>query len=190
MNGLTRFPLSLSTNLYKKSLTESWGPWRIGTSLSLALGSGLVGASVLSGHPPDTWRTPVVYSLARVVGALPGSTSFPPYSWEQIMDSKTKSKEQKQANKENKRPRRIADSGTDVESEPRVMLTPVKRHKRASSTSSETSDEKIRNVGEKKKEICRKLTARKQVALARLSWRQSPEKGRNSRSSYLMNQIR
>ena len=112
-----------------------------------------MGASVLSGHPPDTWRTPVGFSLAWVMGALPGSTSFPPYSWEQIMDSKTKSKEQKQANKENKRPRRIADSGTDVESEPRVMLTPVKRHKRASSTL-------------------------------------SPEKGRNSRSSYLMNQIR
>ena len=62
------------SDLYKKSLTESWGPRQVDTSLSISLGSGLMGTSGLSGHPPDTWQTPVVFSLARVLGALPGST--------------------------------------------------------------------------------------------------------------------
>ena len=62
------------------------------------------------------------------------------------MESKTRNKKQKQINKESKKPKRITDSETEMElevtkSEPKVMITPVKRHKRASSTS---SDEEIK----------------------------------------------
>ena len=65
------------------------------------------------------------------------------------MESKTKNKKQKRMNKETKKPERMTDSETDaelevIESQPRVMLTPVKQHKRSSSTSSETTDEGTR----------------------------------------------
>ena len=52
-------------NLYKKSLTERYGARLVGTFWSMALGGGLVGASVLSGH----LRTP---------GDLLSFRAFPP----------------------------------------------------------------------------------------------------------------
>ena len=60
-------------NLYKKSLTESSGARQVGTSQSMALGSGLVSTSAANLRIPGDLR---LTSLARVVGALPGSTFF------------------------------------------------------------------------------------------------------------------
>ena len=80
-------------------------------------------------------------SLARVVGALPGSTYFPAVLVgpnmenlkSKILKSKSKSISKSKIDEE--------EMGVEMETEPRVVLTPLRGHFRTSSVSSNITDD-------------------------------------------------
>ena len=83
-------------------------------------------------------------SLARVMGALPWSTSFPTVLMGPIMEY-LKSKPLKEKSKSKSRSKSDEDkTGMELESEPRVVLTPIKGHSRASSVSLNITDDLTR----------------------------------------------
>ena len=98
------------------------------------------GASAFSGQHADTWRPPVVSASHEWWGLCSGRHYFPPYSWDQLWII-LKTKKQNLKSKKSRSKSDEEETGLELENERRIVLTPLKGHSRASSVSSNATDD-------------------------------------------------
>ena len=150
-------------------------------------------ASARSAQPPDIWRPVTSYpdtsciNFAWVVGALPGSTSFPAVLVGSSMEmNKNKNKNKIRLRNEVQKRSEDEESNVDLEVEPRVVLTPVKGHSRSSSTSSIETVETMRPGISGKNKQNKQVDVETEKAMLSQS---SSRKERNLKSLFLKRQI-